>query len=55
MQLGDDYKRGTRIGLMTIDDRSGRMEVMLFSRCARSLRRTNRKGTNCGRFWTGRL
>ncbi|GMM88269.1 DNA polymerase III subunit alpha [Vibrio fortis] len=24
-------KRGTRIGLMTIDDRSGRMEVMLFS------------------------
>ena len=24
-------KRGTRIGLMTLDDRSGRMEVMLFS------------------------
>ncbi|MGF1696930.1 DNA polymerase III subunit alpha [Vibrio lamellibrachiae] len=24
-------KRGTRIGLMTIDDRSGRMEVMLYS------------------------
>lgn len=24
-------KRGTRIGLMTLDDRSGRMEVMLYS------------------------
>jgi DNA polymerase III subunit alpha len=24
-------KRGSRIGLMTLDDRSGRMEVMLFS------------------------
>ena len=24
-------KRGTRIGIMTLDDRSGRMEVMLFS------------------------